>query len=136
MIWFDRDIEIRYAETDQMGIVHHGVYPIYCELSRTHVCHQLGLPYHLLEQEGFFLMVADMYCRYKAPARYGESIYVRGAISKLKRRLIEFQYEVRRREGDKLLFTGSTRHVVTRGTGGPTSLPDHFLKQLSKGMQS
>ncbi len=135
MLWFDRDIEIRYAETDQMGIVHHAVYPIYCELSRTHVCERLGLPYHKMEKEGYFLMVADMYCRYKAPARYGERIYVRCAVSKLNRRLIEFQYEVRRREDDSLLYTGSTRHVVTRGTDRPTSLPDSILKVLSKGFK-
>ena len=134
MRWFDKDIEIRYADTDQMGVVHHGVYPLYCEVGRTHACAALGRPYHELEKEGIFLMVAEMSCRYKSPARYGEPIYVRSAVSSLSRRLISFGYEIRNKASGLLLFTGTTKHLVTRKTEGAMSLPAPYLEKLSRGL--
>jgi acyl-CoA thioester hydrolase len=133
MRWFEKEIEIRYADTDQMGVVHHSVYPLYCEIGRTHVCEVLGLPYHQMEARDVFLMVADMYCRYKEPARYGESITVRTAISKLTRRLISFDYEITGRER-RLLFTGNSRHIVTYRTEGPRSLPDDIMAVMRGGI--
>ena len=134
MIWFEKDLEIRYADTDQMGVVHHAVYPLYCEIGRTFACAELGLPYHQLEAQGFYLMVADMYCRYRFPARYGEPIYVQTAISRLKKRLIEFQYRIGKRTLDHPIFTGTSKHIVTRGTEGSTSLPPEHLALLQKGL--
>ena len=133
-MWFDKDLEIRYSDTDQMGVVHHGVYPLYCELGRTYACAALDAPYHQLEKAGVYLMVAEMNCRYKSPARYGEPIYVRTAIAVLNKRLICFDYEIRDKTNDLLLFTGATKHIVTRQTEGKMSLPDIYLEKLSRGL--
>jgi len=133
MIWFDRDVEIRYADTDQMGVVHHAVYPLFCEMGRTHICESLGLPYHELEQAGYLLMVADMYSRFKAPARYGDRIYVRTALSLLRKRMMAFDYEVRKRDGDELLYTGNTRLIVTDRHYAIASLPQRYYDIMAKG---
>lgn len=135
MIWFSKDLEIRYADTDQMGVVHHAVHPIYCELSRLHICEALSIPYHEMEAAGYYLMVNKMSFRYVAPIRFGERVYIRGAIERLNKRLIDFVYEIRNHDGDKLLCKCNTTHMVTQRTEGPISLPPEFLARLSKGVE-
>lgn len=126
--WFQKDIEIRYADTDQMGVVHHAVHPVYCELGRTQLIADAGLPYHQMEAEsGIYLMVVDMTCRYRKPLRYGDAIYVKTAISRLKNKLMTFQYEIRNRTDEALLFTGSTTHLFSKGTGSTVILPEPYL---------
>ena len=117
-----------------MGLVHNGIYPLYCEAGRTHVCEQLGMPYHEMEKDGYFLLVAEIHGRYKAPARYGDRIYIRTALTRLGRRLMVFEYEIRHKGSDDLIYVGSTKHVVTHGSGGATSLPDTYWEMLSKGL--
>lgn len=134
MRWFEKDIEVRYADTDQMGVVHHATYALYCEIGRTDLCAQLGLPYHELEQVGFYLMVADLYGRFKAPARYGEPIIVRSAIKVLKKRLIEFAYEIVNKDSGQLLYTGTTKHIITHKTDRAVTLPDAYFDVLAKGI--
>ncbi len=134
MIWYEKDLEIRYADTDKMGVVHHAVYPLYCEIGRTHTCAALGMPYHELENEDIYFMVADMYCRFKEPIRYGDSVYVRTALATLKKRLLAFRYEIRQRSSNTLLFTGTTKHIVSRRTHGAMSLPKEYLEKFSKGL--
>ena len=130
MKWFEKDIEIRYADTDQMGVVHHAVYPLYCEMARIHVCAALGMPYHELEQCGIYMMLADLYCRYKAPARMGDRLIVRAAVSRLKKRMIEFQYEIMNQDSGRLLFTGHTRLIISNKTQGAMSLPEPYFGKL------
>ncbi len=135
MKWCDKTLEIRYADTDQMGIVHNGVYPIYCEIGRTHLCSQVGIPYHLMERAGFFLMVAELVCRYRAPIRYGDQVYVRTGISRLKRGYLAFDYEIRDLEHQTLLFTGSTKHIVTKGMQGRTVMPEDWYQLFLRSQQ-
>ncbi len=130
MKWYDRDLEIRYADTDQMGVVHHAVHPVYCELSRLHIMDCLGLPYAEIEQAGYYLMVHKLTLRYHAPARFGQRIYVRGAIARLNKRLIEFQYEIRDRTDDHLICSGETTHMVSLKTGALASLPRPIMAVL------
>ncbi|CAM2065369.1 Acyl-CoA thioesterase [Sulfidibacter corallicola] len=127
MKWHEADLEIRYADTDQMGVLHHASYVVYCEMGRIRMCADLGLPYHELERDGIFMMVVDLTARFRAPGRYGERIYIKTAIRTLKKRLIEFVYEIRKRDGDLLLFSGSTKHLFSKGTEGTITLPAHHL---------
>ncbi|MCB1041961.1 MAG: acyl-CoA thioesterase [Acidobacteria bacterium] len=133
MRWFEREVEIRYADTDQMGIVHHAVYACYTELGRTDLCAKLGMPYAELENQGTFLMVAAMTSRFVHPARYGQCLLVRTAIQRLSRRLLEFSYEISVRETGQLVFTGTTTHVFTTGVGKPRSADDLLFQKLSHG---
>lgn len=136
MRWFDKDLEIRYGDTDAMGVVHHSVYALYCEIGRTWLCEAIHRPYHEMEEEGIYFMVADMYGRFKAPVRYGMKVYVRSRISRLKKRLLVFDYEIRERGSEELLYTGYTKHIITRRTDGPMSLPDQHLAVFEAAMDT
>ncbi|MDJ0836385.1 MAG: thioesterase family protein [Acidobacteriota bacterium] len=130
MRWFEKDLEIRYADTDRMDVVHHAVYPVYCELSRIDLLDQIGLPYTQIEEAGYYLMVSDIQCRFKLPVRFGDRVYIRGRINTLRSRLINFDYEIRGRESDELRFTATSKHLVTARTNGVVSLPREFMAKL------
>ena len=124
------DVEVRYAETDQMGVVHHAVYPVWFEVGRTRLCAEAGRPYADIERAGYFLVVSGVDVTYREGARYGDVITVRSWVDWVASRALQFGYQVRR--GDSLLADGHTRHVwVDRSTGRhcrmPVDLVDPFL---------
>jgi acyl-CoA thioester hydrolase len=117
------DIEVRYAETDQMGIVHHANYVVWFELARTRLCALSGFRYVELEAMGFLLMVTGVELRYRRPARYGDTVSVDCWGDHLGSRGVRFAYEVRR--GDELLATGATDHIwVEAASGRPCRTPE------------
>ena len=119
------DIEVRYAETDQMGVVHHANYVIWFELARTHLCAMSGFTYAEIERLGYLLMVTAVELRYRRPARYGETVQVTCWGDRLASRGVGFAYEVRR--GDELLATGRTEHIwLARASGRPCRMPDQL----------
>lgn len=119
----ETEIEVRYAETDQMGVVHHANYVIWFELARTRLCALSGFHYAEIEAMGYLLMVTGVEARYRQPARYGETVRVVCWGERLASRGIRFAYEVRR--GDDLLATGATDHIwVERATGRPARTPE------------
>ncbi len=130
MKWFETQVDVRYADTDQMGIVHHAVFACYCEIGRTYLCAQLGLAYADWEKRGVFLMVAAMQSRFIAPARYGQPLMVQTAISRLNRRILDFSYQILDAHSKQLLFSGSTTHVFTMGVGRPFRLHDDLYDML------
>src|SRR5260370_833241 len=90
------EIEVRYAETDQMGVVHHANYVIWFELARTRLCAMSGFTYAEIERLGYLLMVTAVELRYRRPARYGETVRVTCWGDRLASRGVSFAYEVRR----------------------------------------
>ncbi len=74
--FFPVRLTTRYAETDQMDVVHHAVYPIWFEVARTALSHAVGAPYSKWERRGILLMVGELTCRYRRPARYDDEITV------------------------------------------------------------
>jgi acyl-CoA thioester hydrolase len=122
---------VRYAETDQMGMVYYANYFVWMEIGRTDFCRESGFSYADLErEEQAFLPVAEANCRYLAPARYDDEIIVSTEIARLNRRLIEFFYNIKSR--DTLLAEGRTLHVILGPDGRPRSLPDRYLELLKK----
>jgi acyl-CoA thioester hydrolase len=120
---YETEIEVRYAETDQMGVVHHSNYVVWLELARTRLCALSGFPYAEIEAMGYFLMVTGVEISYRQPARYGDTVTVVAWGERLMSRGIRFAYEVRK--GEELLATGATDHVwVERATGRPARLPE------------
>lgn len=111
----ETDLEVRYAETDQMGIVHHRNYLVWFELARTGHCARSGWPYHEIEKLGYLLVVTRTETRYLSPARYGDRIRVCCRLDKLQSRGMRFVYEVFRiaenGESGDLLATGATEHI-------------------------
>jgi acyl-CoA thioester hydrolase len=117
------EIEVRYAETDQMGIVHQANYVVWFELARTRLCALSGYTYAQIEAMGYLLMVTGIEARYRRPARYGDVVSVVCWGDHLGSRGMRFAYQVRR--GDEVLATGFTDHVwVEAGSGRPCRTPE------------
>ena len=89
-------IRVRYAETDQMGVVYHSNYLIYFEVGRGDFIRALGLDYKSMEDEGFVIAVIEAVTRYKAPARYDEELVVRTKLAHLRGSIVIFDYTIHR----------------------------------------
>src|SRR5215467_10814934 len=88
---------VRYAETDQMGMAYYANYLIWMEVGRSDFCRQCGFSYRDMEQqEQAYLTVAEATCRYRAPARYEDEIVIETELSRVKSRVVEFTYRIRR----------------------------------------
>ena len=121
-------IRVRYAETDQMGVVYHSNYFIWFEVGRVELLRQLGFSYREMEREdGCFIAVVDARCRYKAPARYDDEIVIRTRLKGVRESLVHFGYEAIRENDGTLLAEGETTHLVTDADMKLTSIPDRYL---------
>lgn len=130
--FFPVPLRARYAETDQMGIVHHSVYPVWFEAARTELSRAVGLPYRAWEEQGVLLMVSELRCRYRSPARYDDEITVFVRVSEVASRGATFSYRVEGCDGT-LLAEGASRHLaVSRATGRPVVLPDALRSVLRR----
>jgi acyl-CoA thioester hydrolase len=118
---------VRYAETDQMGVVYHANYLIWMEIGRVELVRSRGFNYKDLEKaEGILLSVVEAQCRYLSPARYDDEICVQTEIRRANARLIEFGYEIRCATDDRILATGSTRHIWLNREMKPARLPEKY----------
>ena len=122
-------VRVRYAETDQMGVVYHSNYFIWFEIGRVELMRQLGFPYRDIEQnDGLFIAVADARCRYKAPARYDEEVIVRTHLKNVRESFVHFGYELVRAADGVLLAEGETTHIVTDKQMKLAHLPEKYLQ--------
>jgi acyl-CoA thioester hydrolase len=122
-------IRVRYAETDQMGIVYHANHFIWFEVGRVELLRQLGFSYKEMEQQdNCFIAVADARCRYKAPAAYDDEIIVRTWLKNIRESVIHFGYELVRVGDGELLAEGETTHIVADAQMRKTVLPEKYLK--------
>ncbi|HXY24750.1 MAG TPA: thioesterase family protein [Candidatus Acidoferrum sp.] len=127
--YHDAKVRVRYAETDQMGVVYHGNYFVWFEVGRVELMRALGIEYKQMEKEDdCHIVVADAHCRYHHPARYDEELRVRSRIAESRNRLIKFTYELLRDSDGTLLATGHTVHVICGSNGRPKSLPEKYRK--------
>jgi acyl-CoA thioester hydrolase len=125
-------IRVRYAETDRMGVVYHANYLVWFEIGRTEFCRARGFAYRDMEEnDRAYLVVAESYCRYKAPALYDDELIVRTHIAELRRRSVRFGYEIIRVSDGIIIAEGETGHVVTDPSGRVISLPDSYRAALS-----
>ncbi len=130
--FFPVRIRARYAETDQMGVVHHAVYPVWFEVARTALSHAVGVPYTAWEDTGILLMVGELICRYRRPARYDDEVTVWVRVGAVASRRVVFEYRVDAADGT-VLAEGETRHVVVdRATGRPAVLPTELRASLHR----
>jgi len=128
-------LRVRYAETDQMGVAYHSNHLIWFEVGRVELMRQMGFSYRDMEREdGLFIAVAEVTCRYRAPARYDEEVMVRTRLRHARKSVVVFSYELVRAEGGALLAEGSTTHVVTDATMKAAALPEKYLKAFRKAM--
>jgi acyl-CoA thioester hydrolase len=122
-------LRVRYAETDQMGVVYHANYFIWFEIGRMEYLRQLGFSYRDMEKDdGCFIAVADARCRYKAPARYDDELIVRTHIRNARESVIHFGYKLLRATDGELLAEGETTHVVTNAQMKVSVIPQKYLQ--------
>lgn len=127
---FEFKVRIRYAETDQMGVVYHGNYAQYFEMGRVEWLRNLGLSYKFMEENGIMLPVVSLTMNYKKPARYDDLIRVKTIFKSQTSVKIEFDYEIFN-EKDELLTTGTSMLVfVDMKTGRPTLPPSYVSEKL------
>jgi acyl-CoA thioester hydrolase len=128
----EAEVNVRYAETDQMGIVYYANYLVWFEVGRVAWCKAKGFHYAEMEsQDKRFLMVAEASCRYKAPARFEEDIIIKTGLARATDKVIRYRYEICRKSTLQLLATGETTHVVTDMNYRPARLPDRYRKYFS-----
>jgi acyl-CoA thioester hydrolase len=121
-------LRVRYAETDQMGVVYHANYFIWFEVGRVELMRQLGFSYREMEQsDGCFIAVVDARCRYKAPARYDDEVIVRTHLKNVRESLVHFGYELVRAEDNSLLAEGETMHIVTDAEMKVRTIPEKYM---------
>jgi acyl-CoA thioester hydrolase len=109
---FSHLLRVRYAETDQMGVVYHARYLDWFEVGRTEMIRQCGISYRALEENnGLLLPVVDLNIQYRKPARYDDEIIIITRVAKVSSVRLEFQYEIHRQSDQELLITGTTSHV-------------------------
>jgi acyl-CoA thioester hydrolase len=120
-------IRVRYAETDQMGVVYHANYLIWMEVARVELCTAMGFRYRDMEREdGIFLVVVEANCRYLRPARFDDEVLVRTAVEDANSKMVRFGYEMRRESDGDLLATGFTKHLCVGRDMSVVRLPEKY----------
>jgi acyl-CoA thioester hydrolase len=117
---------VRYAETDQMGIVHHSAYIVWFEEGRSAWSRQVGRPYADFERAGYALAVSEVGARYLAAARYDQAVTVRTRVTQVRSRMIRFDYEVLDAEKGERLVIGFTTHICLDRQGNPARIPPEW----------
>ena len=121
-------IRVRYAETDQMGVVYHANHFIWFEVGRVELLRQFGFSYKNMEREDHcFIAVVDARCRYKAPVHYDDEVIVRTCLKHVREKMIHFGYELRGAETGELLAEGETTHIVANAKMKPRALPEKYM---------
>ncbi len=121
-------IRVRYAETDQMGVVYHSNHLIWFEVGRIEFMRQMGFSYRDMERDdGLFIAVAEVKCRYRAPAHYDEEVVVRTRLKNVRESVVVFSYELERAQNGTLLAEGETTHIVTDANMKKAVLPEKYL---------
>ena len=118
-------IRVRYAETDQMGIVYYANYLVWMEVARVDYCRSIGFHYKDMELDaGVLLAVSESHCRYVSPARFDEEISIATSIPDVNRRFVSFGYEMTC--AGRRVAIGQTRHVFLNRALRPVRLPDKY----------
>jgi acyl-CoA thioester hydrolase len=124
-------LRVRYAETDQMGVVYYANYFVWMEVGRVGYCKACGFNYRDMERDdGVFLAVAEADCRYKSPAKFDDEVIVKTWIEDANTRIVIFNYEMRIAEEDRLLATGMTRHVFVNHQMQRARMPEKYYSMF------
>lgn len=129
MIQSSVQVTVRYAETDMMGVVYHGNYLPWFEVGRTTLLKEMGLPYRVLEEQGFRLPVLEVQVKYFRPAVYDDTVTIVTTLNDKPLLRIRLEYEVKR--GDELLATGYTIHAFIDRDGKPVRPPANAVAVFS-----
>jgi len=126
------EVRVRYAETDQMGVVYHANYLAWCDIGRTDLIRALGgMTYAELEREGTALAVVEAHLRYSRPARYDDVIRITTRVTEVRSRVVRFDYDLTTADGASIA-TGYTTLVAMTREGRGASIPEYLRQQLER----
>jgi acyl-CoA thioester hydrolase len=121
---------VRYSETDRMGVAHNKSYFEWFEIGRTEYCRQKGVSYRDIEERGFYLVVAESFCRYKKPLRYDDRFFIRTGLKEISPKKTVFAYELWTMDGLTLVAEGYTVHISVNKNGTITPMPEDILDKI------
>jgi acyl-CoA thioester hydrolase len=124
-------VRVRYAETDQMGVVYHSNYLIWFEVGRVEFIRQMGLSYKEMEEDGCGIAVVDLHIRYRAPARYDDELVIETRLVAARGAIVRFGYRILRSNDGVLLCEGETAHVVVGKDMKKRSLPAKYAERFA-----
>lgn len=127
---FETPLEIRYAETDAMGLVHHASYFVWFELARVRFLESLGMPYHEMEARDWLIPVLEIRALYKKPLRFGDQVVIKLNLEKEGPSRFAFNYALF--VGDECTSEGYSRHVFMNRAGRPQRPPQEFVDLVWK----
>ncbi len=131
--FYETTVRVRYAETDQMGVVYYANFFVWFEIGRVELLRELGFAYKEMEQkDDSYIVVAEAHCRYLRPARYDDLLRIRTGVAEARSRTLRFTYEITSDATGQLLATGETTHVICDRTGRPKTLPAKYRKLFEK----
>ena len=125
-------VRVRYAETDQMGVVYHSNYLIWFEVGRVELIRQMGLDYKQMEEEdGCGISVVDVHARYRSPARYDDELVIETRLLAARGAVVKFGYRILRVGDGVLLCEGETTHVCVGKDMKKTCLPPKYAERFA-----
>ena len=127
----ETSVRVRYAETDQMGIVYYANYLIYFEIGRTEFIRKIWKPYSEIESYGYILPALSAAVQYKGSARYDDLLKIKTVLKKYSRVKLEFNYEITREDG-RSIATGTTVHCFTDLNGKPRRMMGELWELLRR----
>ena len=131
MKFFETKVRVRYAETDQMGVVYHGNYAQYFEIARVEWLRNLGISYRKMEQEGVMLPVVNLSINYRKPAYYDEELIIRTRVAQKPTVKIIFEYEVVNEHQQIISDATATLVFVDIKTKKPMMCPEYLLEKIA-----
>ena len=123
---------VRYAEPDQMGIVHHANYPVYYEMGRTEMFREIGLPYDEMERRGIMLPLVDLHCDYKKPAYYDQELTLTTMVKAMPSTRIRFDYRLTNQAGETINEGYTTLVFIDSQKRRPVRIPTDLANELEK----
>jgi acyl-CoA thioester hydrolase len=130
-------LRVRYAETDQMGVVYYANYLVWFEVGRVELLRQLGFDYKRMEiEDDCWIPVVEATCRYKSPARYDDELIIWTEIASMRTSVLKFRYRIARATDQCLLAEGETTHVITDSAMQKRPLPGKYAECLLRFMNA
>ena len=126
-------VDVRFSETDAMGVVHHAAYVVWLEMGRVAWLNEAGVPYTEVAASGHHLAVTGIHAQYRASCRFGDAVRIETRITKLRSRQVEFGYELYHAATEALLVTATSEHICVDLAGRMARLPADFLERLQAG---
>ena len=127
---YEFQVRVRYAETDQMGVVYYANYLRWFERGRSEFLRQIGLPYSTIERGGIHFPVVEVTCRYAQSARYDELIQIETALAEVGRASLSFEYRIQLEAANTILATGTTKHASINASGQIVRIPKNLLDAI------